>query len=97
MALIEFPNPAEWLESARTANLEREAANTVLSGVYSFWVTGMWTLGQRKYCSFLADAATSMYLSLTVLEKKGLLALTVPTAMLLPANLSRFTTTEKTK
>lgn len=97
MGLIDFPNPADWVNSAKDGNLEREAMNTVLSGVYSFWVTGMWSLGQKKWFWFLADAATSMYLSLNVLEKKGLLALTVPSSMLEPKNLSRFQTTEKTK
>lgn len=97
MGLIDFPNPADWVNSAKDGNLEREAANTVLSGVYSFWIAGMWTLGQRKYLSFVADGATAMYLSLSDLQKKGLLALTVPTAMLDPKNLSRFTIIEKTK
>jgi hypothetical protein len=97
MGLIDFPDPESWINSAKNGNLEREAANTVLSGVYSFWVTAMWSLGQKKWFWFLADAATSMYLSLAILEKKGLLALSVPTLMLEPKNLSRFTTTTVTK
>ncbi len=97
MGLIDFPNPADWIESTKTAGMERDAANTVLSGVYSFWITGMWSLGQRKWLGFVGDAATAMYLSLADLQKKGLLALTVPTAMLEPKNLSRFTTTVVTK
>jgi hypothetical protein len=95
MGLIDFPNPSDWIQSAKNGGFEREAANTVLSGVYSFWITGMWSLGQKKYFSFLADAASAMYLSLQTLEKKELLALSVPTAMLDAKNLSRFTTTQK--
>lgn len=97
MGLIDFPNPVEWHESAKNAGMERDAANTVLSSVYSFWLTGMWALGQRRWFGFLADAATAMYLALTTLEKKGLLTLTVPTTMLEDKNLSRFTTTQVTK
>lgn len=97
MGVIDFPNPADWYESAKNSGMERDAANTVLSGVYSFWIAGMWSLGQRKYFWFVADAATAMYLSLSDLQKKGLLALTIPTSMLEPKNLSRFTTIMKTK
>lgn len=95
MGVIDFPDPVSWYESAKNAGMEREAASAVLSAVYSFWITGMWSLGQKKYFSFLADAATSMYLSLDVLEKKELLALSIPTAMLEAKNLSRFTTVQK--
>ena len=95
MGLIDFPSPVDWYESAKNAGMERDAANTVLSSVYSFWVTGMWSLGQKKYFGFLADAASAMYVSLAMLEKKDLLALTVPTGMLEAKNLSRFTTVSK--
>lgn len=97
MGLLDFPNPSDWIQSAKNGGMEREAANTVLSSVYSFWITGMYTLGQRKYFSFLADAASAMYVSLSTLEKKDLLALTVPSAMLDAKNLSRFVTVTKTK
>ena len=97
MGFIDFPNPADWFESAKNSGMERDVANTVLSGVYSFWIAGMWSLGQRKYLSFVADAATAMYLSLSDLQKKGLLALTVPKAMLAANNLSKFETILITK
>lgn len=97
MGVIDFPDPVSWLESAKSAGMERDAANTVLSAAYSFWVTGMWSLGQSRFFWFLRDAATAMYISLAQLEKKGLLALTVPTALLENANVSRFQTTEVTK
>ena len=97
MGVIDFPNPVDFFESAKNAGLEREAANTVLSSVYSFWITGMWSLGQKKYFSFLADAASAMYKSLSTLEKKDLMALTVPTAMLEANNLSKFTTIQVVK
>jgi hypothetical protein len=95
VGLIDFPNPVQWHESAVNAGMERESASAVLSAVYSFWITAMWSLGQKKYFSFLADAATSMYLSLATPEKKELLALSIPTAMLEAKNLSRFTTVQK--
>lgn len=97
MGFLDFPNPSDWIESAKNGGFEREAANTVLSAVYSFWVTGMWSLGQSRFFWFLRDAATAMYISLAQLEKKGLLALTVPTALLENANVSRFQTTEAVK
>ncbi len=97
MGIIDFPNPADWVNSAKNGGMERDAANTVLSGVYSFWLSGMWAAGQKKWTWFLADGATAMYLALSDLQKKGLLALSVPTAMLEAKNLSRFTTTIRTK
>lgn len=92
MGLIDFPDPVSWYESAKNAGLERNAATQVLSSAYSFWITAMWGLGQRKYLSALADGATAMYLSLHRLEGKDLPALTVPAALVDPKNLSRFQT-----
>lgn len=97
MGLIDFPNPADWVESAKNGGMEREAINTVLSSVYSSWICGMWALGKSRWFWFAADAATSLYLSLTALQEKNFLALTVPSDMLEPKNLSRFQTVTKTK
>lgn len=94
--LIDFPSPVDWFESAKSAGLERQEAVTVLSAVYSFWITAMWSLGQKKWFWFLADAASAMYQTLAQLQKNGKLDLTVPTEMLEPKNLSRFTTTSPT-
>lgn len=97
MGLIDFPSPVDWYESAKNAGLERQEAVTVLSAVYSFWITAMWSLGQSRFFWFLKDAASAMYQTLAQLQKSGKLDLTVPTEMLQPANLSKFTTTAVTK
>jgi hypothetical protein len=97
MGLLDFPNPADWVESAKNGNMEREAINTVLSAVYSSWICGLWSAGKSKWLWFAGDMATSLYLSLSVLQQKNFLALTVPGDMLAPANLSKFQTIDKTK
>lgn len=95
MGLFDFPNPVGWIEGAKDAGFEREAVNAILSAAFSAWISGMWALGQRRWCGFAGDAATGAYLSLRQLEAKGLLALTVPVAMLAAENLSRFQTERK--
>jgi hypothetical protein len=58
----------------------------------------MWRSGSAKWVLItgegqaLKDAATAMYLSLSALEKKGFLSLTVPKDLLDADNLSRFQT-----
>jgi hypothetical protein len=103
MGLFSLPDPVGIFESAKTSGLERDIANSFVSATYSAWISGMWRSGEAKWAAFtgegqaLKDAATAMYLSLTDLEKKGFLVLTVPTDMLTPANLSRFQTEKQTK
>lgn len=97
MGLFDFPNPMGWIEGAKDAGFERETVNAILSAAFSAWIGGMWSLGQRKFFGFAADAATGAYLSLRELESKGLLTLTMPQAMLEAENLSRFQTEMKRK
>lgn len=103
MGLIDFPDPVGMFEGGKTAGLEREVINSVVSAAYSAWISAMWRSGSAKWASFsgegqaLKDAATAVYLSLSNLEAKGFLSLTVPTDMLTADNLSRFQTEEKTK
>jgi hypothetical protein len=103
MGLIDFPDPVSMFEGAKNAGLERDAANALVSTAYSAWISAMWRSGSAKWAMFtgegqaLKDAATAMYLSLRVLEKKGFLALTVPKDMLTADNLSKFQTEEQTK
>jgi len=100
MGLIDFPDP---LSDLATAKLEREVVNSLMSAAYSSWITFMWTSGQAKWADWsgegqaMKDAATSAYLSLRELEKKGFLALTVPKDLLDAVNLSKFQTELQTK
>jgi hypothetical protein len=102
MGLIDFPDPVSMFEGAKNANLEREVANSFVSSAYSAWISAVWRSGDAKWASFtgegqaLKDAATSTYLSLSGLEKKGFLRLTVPKDLLDSDNLSRFQTEEQT-
>lgn len=103
MGLIDFPDPVSMFEGAKNAGLEREAVNAFVSATYSAWISAMWRSGSAKWVMVtgegqaLKDAATAMYLSLSGLEKKGFLRLTVPEDMLAADNLSRFQTEEKMK
>jgi|SRR5208282_5262307 len=103
MALLEFPNPGDWINSFKMGTLEREAANAAMSAAYSSYITALWSEGSAKIFASLGagqglrDAATAAYLSLNILETKGFLALTVPKDLLDANNLSRFQTEEKTK
>lgn len=98
MALLEFPNPGDWFNSFKLGDLERKAANAVMSAAYSSYICGLWSEGASKWADWtgagqgLKDAATAAYLSLRVLEDRGFLTLTVPKDLLAPANLSRFQT-----
>jgi hypothetical protein len=103
MGLIDFPDPVSMFEGAKTAGLEREVINSMMSAAYSAWITGMWQSGSAKWATFtgegqaMKDAASSAYLSLSGLEAKGFLRLTVPKDLLDADNLSRFQSEEKTK
>lgn len=103
MGLIDFPDPVSMFEGARTAGLERDVINSLMSAAYSAWITFMWRSGAAKWADFtgegqaLKDAATTAYLTLRELEQKKFLTLTVPKDLLDPNNLSRFQTEEKTK
>jgi hypothetical protein len=103
MGLLDFPDPVSIFEGAKTSGLERDVINSLMSAAYSSWITFMWRSGDSKWGAFtgegpaLKDAATSAYLSLRELEKKGFLTLTVPQDLLEPDNLSRFQTESKEK
>jgi hypothetical protein len=103
MGLIDFPSPVSWYESAKNAGLERQAANSFVSAMYSSWISFVWRSGSSKWAQYIGegkamqDAATAMYLTLQKLETKGFLTLTVPQDMLQANNLANFETTEMTK
>ena len=90
-------------EGAKTAGLEREVINAMMSAAYSAWITFVWESGNAKWIDWagegqaLKHAATTAYLSLRQLEKKNFLILTVPRALLDAANLSQFQTESQTK
>lgn len=103
MAFLEFPNPVAMFEGAKTAGLERDVVNALVSTAYSAWICAMWRSGSAKWAIWtgegqaMKDAATAMYLSLRELEKKNFLMLTVPQDMLTADNLSRFQTEKQEK
>lgn len=103
MSLFNFPDPVSIFESAKNAGLERDVANAFVSSAYSAWISFVWRSGSAKWADFtgegqaMKDAATAMYLSLSQLEKKGFLTLTVPQDMLNANNLSKFQTEHKEK
>jgi hypothetical protein len=103
MGLIDFPDPVSMFEGAKTAGLEREVVNSVMSAAYSAWISFVWRSGAAKWADWtgegqaMKDAATAMYLSLRDLEVKKFLTLTVPKDLLDADNLSRFQTEEKIK
>ena len=98
MALLDFPNPVGWYESAKNSGLERDEINAFVSMLYSAQIAFLWRSGSSKWAQWLGegkalqDAATAMYLSLSALEKKGFLTLTVPQDLLEADNVSRFQT-----
>jgi len=103
VGLISLPDPVSIIESAKTAGLEREVINSLISAAYSVWITGMWRSGSSKWALLIGegqamqDAAVAMYLTLTRLESKKFLTLTVPEDMLVSNNLSKFQTEQTTK
>jgi hypothetical protein len=101
--MFEIPNFVGWFESAKNAGLERAAANAFVSAAASAWIAGMWRSGTSKWAVWfgegqaLQDAATAAYLTLSQLETKDFLVLTVPQDMLVASNLSKFQTERMTK
>lgn len=101
--LIDVPDPVSIFESAKTAGLEREVVNSLMSASYSSIISALWRSGSAKWAIWtgegqgMKDAATAMYLSLRELEAKQFLVLTVPKDLKDPENLSRFESEEKTK
>jgi len=101
VSFLSFPDPVSIFESAKTAGLERDELNALVSAAYSATITALWRSGDAKWSAWfgegqaLKDAATAMYLSLRALEKKNFLTLTVPSDMLKPENLSKFQTEKK--
>lgn len=103
MGLVDFPDPGAIFNSFKNGSMERETFNSLLSAMYSSYISAMWAEGAGKWAILsgagqgLKDAATATYISLRALEKKGFLVLTVPKDLLDPNNLARFQTEEKTK
>ena len=103
MGLVDFPNPADWYNSAKNGGLEREAANSFVSMAYSAQITFLWRSGSSKWATWMGegqamkDAATAMYLTLSQQETKGFLTLTVPKDLLDPDNLAKFQSEWRTK
>jgi len=101
--MFEIPNFVSWFEAAANAKLEREATNAFVSAAASAWITGMWRSGTAKWAVWfgegqaLQDAAVAAYLTLSQLETKGFLVLTVPSDMLSAAVLSKFQTERMAK
>ncbi len=100
MSLIDFPNPMQWIASAKDDNQKRELINATMSALYSAQITLLWETGRKKLWGegqALQRTAVSMYLTLSTLEQKGLIVLTVPKDLLDPNVLSLFQTEAKTK
>ena len=103
MGLIDFPNPGDWFNSFKEGTLERQAANSILSAMYSSYIAGLWRSGAAKWADWsgegqaLKDMATVTYLSLRELESEHFLTLAVPKDLLDADNLSRFQTEWRTK
>lgn len=104
MPLLNFPDPVSIFESAKNAGFERDAANALISSMYSAWISFVWRSGTAKWADWtgegqaLKDAATAMYLSLRELEKKNFLTLTLPKDLIGDANnLARFQTEFQSK
>ena len=100
MNLLEFPNPAEWINSVKDADQKRTLINATVSALYSAQITLLWETGRRKLWgegTALQRTATSMYMTLQALEKKGLIVLTVPKDLLEKSNLDQFEIERVTK
>lgn len=99
MGLIDFPNPVEWITGAKDDTEKRALINATMSALYSAQITFLWETGKAAKNRWwgsegpaLQRTAVSMYLTLSVLEQKGLIALTVPKDLLDPNVLSQFQT-----
>src|SRR5256885_5032340 len=95
MALLEFPSPVAWITSLKDDNQKRDLINATMSALYSAQITLLWETGRRKLWGegqALQRTATSIYLTLSTLERTGLIVLTIPKDLLDPNNLSQFQT-----
>ena len=96
MGLVDFPDPGAIFNSFKTGAFERDTLNAILSAMYSGYISALWSEGASKWGLWsgagqgLQDAATATYLSLRDLEAKKFLTLTVPKALLEPANPGAF-------
>jgi len=103
MGLISIPDPVSIFESAKNSGLERDVINALISTTYSAWITAMWRSGDAKWAQWtgegqaMKDAAAAVYLSLSSLQKKGFLTLTVPSDLLTADELSKFQTSSISK
>jgi hypothetical protein len=103
MGLIDFPDPASWYGELKNGSLEREAMNSFVSMAYSAQIAFLWRSGSSKWAQWtgegkaLQDMATSIYLTLSSLETKNFLTLTVPKDLLDPDNISKFQTEKVVK
>ena len=52
MGLIDFPDPVSMFEGAKTANLERQVVNSVMSAMYSSWISFVWRSGSAKWADW---------------------------------------------
>jgi hypothetical protein len=90
---LTFPNPVSWFESAATGKMDRDVMKSILSAVYSNYITLMFETGRKKLWGegpALQATARVTYLSLQPLVQKGLLVLSVPKDLLDPDELSKF-------
>jgi hypothetical protein len=103
MGLLDFPDPASWFNEVKNGSLERQEANAFVSMLYSAQISFLWRSGAAKWADWtgegaaLRDAATAMYLTLSNLESKNFITLTVPKDLLDADNLSKFQTEKVTK
>jgi hypothetical protein len=104
MGLLDFPNPVEWITGAKDDSEKRALINATMSALYSAQITLLWETGKAAEGKWwgsegpaLKRTATAIYLTLSVLEQKNLIALTVPKDLLDPNNLSQFQTERMTK
>jgi hypothetical protein len=104
MALLEFPNPVDWIAGIRDDDQKRALINATMSALYSAQITMLWETGKAAQGHWwssegpaLMRTATAMYLTLRVLEQKNLIVLTVPTDLMDADNLSKFQTERMTK
>jgi hypothetical protein len=103
VGLLDFPDPASWYTEVKNGALERAEANAFISMLYSAQISFLWRSGAAKWADWtgegaaLRDAATAMYLTLSSLETKGFISLTVPKDLLDANNLSKFQTEKVVK
>jgi hypothetical protein len=103
VGLIDFPDPVSWFEGAKNSSLERQEISALVSMAYSAQISFLWRSGASKWAQWtgegkaLQDAATAMYLTLSRLETKNFLTLTVPADLLDADNLSKFQTEQIAK